>query len=170
MVDTRLQAAVAAVWNIQQPGPDNLLTAPAFVALSELCNDLYGGGKAVFGLSSALRSLGLPCGLPAAQRDLALDLPTAAQSLQSTFTRKTTLRRHLCPLDLADDLPSLTFGKSQVGRFSIPELARMFEAPKMARNFPTLPLELDRLSQFHWLIVEEEIELDPRPEARAASF
>ena len=29
-------------------GPDNLLSAPAFVALSELCDRRYGRGKAAF--------------------------------------------------------------------------------------------------------------------------
>lgn len=73
-----------------------------------------GGGKAVFGLSSALRSLGLPCQLPARRTDLTLDIVTAAEMLERAFTRKTTVRRHLCPLDLADDLPLLTFGGSRV--------------------------------------------------------
>ena len=41
---------------------------------------------------------------------------------------------------------------------------------RLARNFPTLPLESKRLAQFHWLVVEEEIEIDPRPEARATPF
>ena len=41
---------------------------------------------------------------------------------------------------------------------------------ELARNFPTLPLESKRLAQFHWLVVEEEVEIDPRPEARATPF
>lgn len=170
MVDPQIEKALSALWQLPQPGPENLLAAPAFVALSELCDARFGGGKAVFGLSSALRSLGLPCGLPAKQANLALDLPAAAEALQEAFTRKTALRRHLCPLDLADDLPPLTFGRSRVAQFSAEELEAMFGPSKLARNFPTVPLEVDRLSQLHWLVVEEEIELDPRPEVRAASF
>ncbi|MDE0554046.1 MAG: hypothetical protein OXI24_07530 [Candidatus Poribacteria bacterium] len=46
----------------------------------------------------------------------------------------------------------------------------MFDAPKLLRNYPTMPLDADRLSQFHWLVIEEEFELDPRPEARATPF
>ena len=62
--DQQLLDALATLWRIPRPGPDNLLSAPAFVTLSELCDRRYGRGKATFALSSALRSLGLPCGLP----------------------------------------------------------------------------------------------------------
>ena len=170
MVDRQLRESLAAVWQIPRPGPDNLFAAPAFVSLSELCSLLYGGGKSVIGLSNALRSLGLPCGLPATQANLAFDLSTAADALQQALTRKKSTRRYLCPLDLADELPMLTFGGSQVARFSAAELEELFDAPKLSRNFPTMPLDVERLSQFHWLVVEEEIELDPRPEARAVPF
>jgi hypothetical protein len=170
MADQQLQSALAALWRIRRPGPDNLLSAPAFETLSELCNVRYGGGKAVFGLNNALRSLGLPCGLPTKHADLALDLPTAADALERAFTRKSTVRRHLCPLDLADDIPPLTFGGSRVAQFGAAELKTLFNAPRLLRNFPGLPLETKRLAQFHWLVVEEEIMLDPRPEARAMPF
>ena len=170
MVDQQLREALAAVWQIPRPGPNNILADPAFVSLSRLCNLLYGGGKSVIGLSNALRSLGLPCGLPATQATLAFDLSTAAEALRLAQTRKKSTRRYLCPLDLAYDLPTLTFGGSQVALFSAAELEELFDAPKLSRNFPKMPLEVDRLSQFHWLVVEEEIELDPRPEARAVPF
>jgi hypothetical protein len=73
----------------------------------------------------------------------------------------------MCPLDLADTLPPLTFGGSRLGAFSAPEIASMFDTPRLARNFPTRPLESERLAQFQWLVVEEEIAVDARPEARA---
>lgn len=169
-MDHQLRETLAAVWQIPRPGPDNLFSDPAFVSLSELCNLVYGSGKSVLGLSNALRSLGLPCGLPATHTNLALDLSTAAAALHQAFARKKSMRRYLCPLDLADDLPRLTFGGSQVARFNTAELKELFDAPRLSRNFPTMPLDADRLSQFHWLVVEEEFELDPRPEARAAPF
>ena len=50
-------AAVEALWRIPRPGPDNLLAAPSFVALSEACQAEYGGDKPVFALSTALRSV-----------------------------------------------------------------------------------------------------------------
>jgi hypothetical protein len=111
-------AAVEALWRIPRPGPDNLLAAPSFVALSELCQAEYGGGKPVFALSTALRSLGLPCHLPANSADLSLDPVSAANAIDEAYKRKTTLRRHLCPLDLADELPVLSFGSARVAEFS----------------------------------------------------
>jgi hypothetical protein len=169
-VDQQFLEALTALWRIPRPGPNNLLSAPGFTALSELCNHRYGGGKVTFALGNALTSLGLPCGLPAAQSDLALDLPNAAAALDAAFARKTTIRRHICPLDLADNLAPMTFGRARLAQFTAEELEILFDAPKLLRNFPMLPLESKCLAQFHWLVVEEEIELDPRPEARAMPF
>jgi hypothetical protein len=76
----------------------------------------------------------------------------------------------LCPLDLADELPVLSFGSARVADFSADHLAGLFDAPRLARNFHHQPFEEKRLAQFRWLVVEEEIALDPRPEARAAPF
>jgi hypothetical protein len=169
-VDQQFLEALGALWRIPRPGPNNPLSASAFVALSEFCDQRYGGGKATFALSSALRSLGLPCGLPATQSGLALDLSSAAAALAAAYARKTTVRQHICPLDLADDLPPMTFGRARVAQLTAEELETLFDAPRLLRNFPALPLESERLAQFHWLVVEEEIELDPRPEARATPF
>jgi hypothetical protein len=169
-VDQQFLDALATLWRIPRPGPDNLLSAPAFVALSELCDRRYGRGKATFALSSALRSLGLPCELPLDQSGRALDLLTAAAALDAAYTRVMTVRRHICPLDLADDLPPMTFGGARVAQFTAEELEKLFDAPRLARNFPSLLFESKRLAQFHWLVVEEEIEVDPRPEARATPF
>lgn len=155
-------AAVEALWRIPRPGPENLLTAPGFVALSEACQAEYGGGKPLFALSTALRSLGLPCYLPTHSAGLSVDPVTAADAIAETYKRKTTLRRHLCPLDLADELPVMSFGSARVARFNADELTNLFDAPRLARTFHNQPFEADRLAQFHWLVVEEEIDLDPR--------
>jgi hypothetical protein len=162
--------AVESLWRIPRPGPDNLLAAPAFVALSELCREDYGGGKPVFALSAALRSLGLPCQLPEAQSALSLDPVAAANAIDQAYTRQSMRRRHLCPLDLADDLPPLAFGEARVAQFSVDELAMLFDAPRLARNFPNQILDTSRLAQFHWLVVEEHVAIDRGAEARAVPF
>jgi hypothetical protein len=159
--DQQLLDVLATLWRIPRPRPDHLLSTPAFVALNELCDRRYGRGKATFALSNALSALGLPCRLPRAQSGLALD---------DAYTRTMTVRRHICALDLADDLPPMTFGGARVGQFTAEELEKLFDAPRLARNFPALPLESERLAQFHWLVVEEEVEVNPRPEARAMPF
>lgn len=165
-----LIAAVEAVWRNLRPGTDNLLASPTFIALSEICQAEYGGSKPVFALSTALRSLGLPCHLPANKAELSLEPESAANAIDEAYRRKTTLRRHLCPLDLADEMPMLTFGNARVADFSADDLIGLFNAPRLARNFHSQPFEAKRLAQFRWLVVEEEIALDPRPEARAAPF
>jgi hypothetical protein len=163
-------ALVEDLWHIPRPGSKNLLRAPRFTALSELCTVEYGIDKPVFALSTALRSLGLPCHLPAAKTHLALDPVVAANALDEAFRRKTSVRRHLCPLDLADDLPVMTFGRSRVAKFSADELAALFDAPRIERTMPNEPLDARRLAQFQWLVVEEEIKLDPQPEKRASPW
>lgn len=167
MADDQIIAAMTGLWRIPRPGPDNLMSTSEFEALSGRCHALYGCGKVAFALSNALRSLGLPCTLPPAPANLALDPRSAAEMLETAFVRNTTVRRHICPLDLADDLPPLAFGRARVGQFSSGELSVLFDVARLARNFPRLPLEAERLAQFHWLVVEEEVDIDPRPEARA---
>lgn len=97
-------------------------------------------------------------------------MPTAAAALDAAYTRVMTVRRHICPLDLADDLPPMTFGGARLAQFTAEELEKLFDAPRLARNYPALPFESKRLAQFHWLVVEEDVEVDPRPEARATPF
>ena len=165
-----LIAAVEDLWRIPRPGPKNLLSAPSFVTLSQLCAAEHGIDKPVFALSTALRSLGLPCNLPTGKAHLALDPVAAANALDEACRRKTSVRRHMCPLDLADDLPVMTFGRSRVTQFSAEELAVLFDAPRIERTMPNEPLDARRLAQFQWLVVEEEIALDPQPEKRASPW
>ena len=59
----RMLGAMAELWRLSPPGPDNILAHPAFVRLREACRDNYPGtGKTgpAFALSTALRGLGLP--------------------------------------------------------------------------------------------------------------
>lgn len=167
-VDQDLIEAVAALWRIPAVRGDNVLAAPSFVALADLCRERYGGGKATFALHNALQSLGAPLSSHGLSSSAATTPELAAAKLDVAYTSKSTLRRHLCPLDLADDLPTLAFGSARVGQFSADELGALFDAPRLARTFPRHNLDAKRLSQFHWLVVEEKVEIDPRPEARAA--
>jgi len=165
-----LIGAVEALWRIPRPGPNNLLTAPAFTAVSDICRADYGGDKAVFALSTAVRSLGVPCWLPAGHASLSVDPRSAADAIDHAFTQQTITRRHLCPLDLADELPALAFGQARLAQFSADELARMLDAPRLRRNYPTQPVETKRLAQFQWLVIEEELAVSGTAGARAAPF
>ncbi len=166
---SELRAALEALWRLAPPGPKNLYSSPEFKALSEACA-AYGGGKSVFGLGTALRSLGLPSGLPPRRRADSLPVETALSALEKALTRRTTVRRYLCPLDLAAPLPPLRFGRAWVQRFSATDLAAMFDAPKLRRYYPDAVFEPERLALFQWLVVEERVRIDRRPEARAMPF
>jgi hypothetical protein len=150
------------------PRPDNLFSSPKFVRLKEALQRFYPMvGKPVFALGTALRSLGLPSGLPHDGQHLSLSPDEAARRLDLAFQAKRARRRHLAPLDLADDLPSLHFGSAALRRFSADELRALVDAPRLARVFPAASFEAERFSEFQWLVVEEDVALDRVPEARA---
>jgi hypothetical protein len=75
-----------------------------------------GVGKARFALSAALRSLGLPCMLPVGLIGQSVEPMDAAKALDQAFARKTTVRRHMCPLNWAGTLPPLRFGRAALIR------------------------------------------------------
>ena len=103
--------AVADLWRVPPPGPDNLFTSPEFVQLKEALQSLHSKvGKPVFALGTALRSLGLPCGLPQDRQHLSLPPDEAARRPDLAVRAKRARRWHLAPLDLADDLPGLHSG------------------------------------------------------------
>lgn len=164
-------SAMTELWDISAPGPDNLFSAPAFVRLREICQTEYPhaghGGGPTFALGNALHALGLPCGLPSDAADLALPVDEAALQLDNAFRRRRGRRLHLCPLDLADDLPPMAFGPAQIQHFSAAELLDLVDAARLKRIFPGMVFDAKRLSQFHWLVVEERIEFQAPPEARA---
>ena len=98
--------------------------------------------------------------------ELALSSEDAAQLLHSALTSKTDKIVHLCPLDWADNIPRMRFGSSQIGRFTAIELQTFADAPRLARLFPTIAIDWKRLSQFYWLVVEEEVPISVEPGQR----
>ncbi|WP_423358667.1 hypothetical protein [Pseudomonas citronellolis] len=159
--DKSLIAALQALWDIPPPGPQNLWNSREFVALKELLIRRYHSGKSTFGLEAAignaLRSLGLPCSTPHLPNQPRPDMGKVAAALAHEFQRTTTRRRYLCPLDMADDLPSFQFGDTRIGRFDAAELEVLFNAPRLELCYPGIQLNAQRLSQFHWMVVEEDV-------------
>lgn len=163
-----LKKAVAELWRLLPPGPDNLFSSPEFLRLKEALQSLHPRvGKPVFALGTALRSLGLPCGLPQDRQHLSLPPDEAVRRLDLAARTERARRWHLAPLDLADDLPSLAFGPAALRRFSAEELRALVDAPRLARVFSGAPFEAERLAEFQWLVVEEELTLERPAEARA---
>lgn len=162
-----LVEAVERVWRIPHPGPANLLADPRFLELSGALTQRCGGEKVAFSLSNALRNLGLPCAMRSGAPSAVDDFGAIAAALERTFSASTTTRRHLCPLDLADDLPALSFGRARIDRFSSSDLQALFDRDRLERVYSGRPVDFSRLAQLQWLVVEETAEIDPRPEARA---
>lgn len=169
-----LHGAVAELWSLPPPGPENLFSHPSFRALHEACVAAYpqqGGGTALsFALHNALCSIGLPYRLSSARQHLVPSPGEAAASLDAALRRRRGTRVHLTPLDLADEFPVLTFGSATVRRFSVEKLASLLNLGRLERAFPKLEVDVKRLSEFHWLCVHEPMSVDTEPGQRAAPF
>lgn len=165
-----LLEALEGLWRIPHPGPGNLFASPAFHAVSAACKRSHGN----FGFSSALynilRSVGVPFALAADQRHLAGTAEQAAAAIARAFTQTSTNRRYLCALDLADTLPAMRFGPCRILDPTAEELGVLLDAPRLARFYPGHRIDLRRLAQFTWLVVDEQMAIDARPEARAMPF
>jgi hypothetical protein len=176
MAETPLPAAlteaVGALWRIPRPGPGNLLSDQSFIRLRDVCESLYSEAKSKdalgIALSNALRALGLPCGLAAANAHLAPAAEIAAARLDAAFRRTQASRVYLCPLDLADDrLPALTFGPNSVCKFTAAELEALVDLPRLKRINSNWTFDAKRFSEFSWLVVKEMYPLDQEPGVRA---
>lgn len=163
-------SAMSELWRLRPPGPDNILAHPAFERLREACRDGYpNAGKRgpAFALSTALRALGLPCGLQKEAAHLTLPVDEAAKGLDTAMRATHAKRIHLVPLDLAADLPSIAFGPAKLGRLTADELLTLVDETRLKRLYPRQEFDADRFSEFHWLVVEEAVALEQEPEARA---
>lgn len=162
-VDTRVREAVSAIWALDTKPVSGIWKAPEFDLLKKACADRYEQGKVTFGLTFALdhtlKSLGLPCLTSEGDHTGSIDSAQAYTLLDAAFTRTTTRRRYICPLDLAEDIPTLVFGDARVERFTAAQLDELFDKPRLARYYPKLSFDSSRLCQFHWLIIEENVAL-----------
>lgn len=170
-----LMEALASLWRIPAPGPEDLRSTGAFKWLSKTAladyPSVHAGGETFsfdFALERALGVLGLPCLLPGRNAAHVTSVD-AARLLDKAFRATRCRQRHLVPLDQADDLPELTFGPIRLRKFSATDLRELINATRLERVFPDLAFDAQRFSIFQWLVVEEELALDdPRPGARAS--
>lgn len=161
-----LREAIAGLWRIPAPGPQNLLSTPAFKRLSEAARTDYPDVQLAwpsFALANALRALGLPCQLPLGRNFPVVHPQEAARRLDQAFRAKRCRRRHLVPLDRAAELPDLTFGPVRLRKFSEADLMELVNATYFERVFPNSSFDASRFSMFQWLVVEEELSLDQKP-------
>lgn len=165
--DTELRGLLDQLWRMPPHGVSNIHGVSEFKALRDLLERRHGRGKADFALSNILRALAMPGLTPAGQPASARDPEALAVQIDAAMLAETATRRHLCPLELADDLPEMAFGPARIGRYDTRQLESLFDRGRLERFFPGRMPDFGRLSQLQWLTVEEEVEVDPRPEARA---
>ena len=164
--------ALEPLWRLAPPSPKDFYRHPAFVDFKAHCEQRFPaadrGMGFSFGLVDALRGAGLPCLMSGPADPSSLD--AAAKDIVESFDAVSVRRRYLCPLDLSDALPDLKFGTASVRRCSSDQLAELFDAPRLARYFPNQSPDYTRLSEFQWLIVEEELPAPARAGQRALPF
>jgi hypothetical protein len=168
----RLVAAIESLRSPQYNSNRDLTAAAEFQAFRRICEEEYGAlkssGSADFALSIALRSLGYM------SRDgLGRALPSkdAAIALDAAFRAQTSARTYLCPLDLAGDIPQISFGPNSIARFKASELAQLANADRLLRYHPKWLFDVDRFSEFSWLVIKEEAPISPLdPSQRSVSF
>jgi hypothetical protein len=139
----------------------NSFEEPAFVSLRRYVQGRFPGAGAKdgvnFALSAALDRLDVRH-----RGTRPFDAEAAAAQLEAAFAATQVTRVHLCPLDVADEVPDLTFGPNMVRWLSVDDLRQLF-APMGPRA-----AALDsRLAQFRWLIVHETVPLESEPGRRA---
>lgn len=170
LVPAALESAVSNLWSLRPLDPNALFKAPAFAHLRTVCQESYantGWEQTLnFALLYALHSLGLPC-LQSPLSKPSCSLPEATRALDRAFRSETVTWTHLCPLDLASDLPPLRFGPVELRRFSSDELGRLFGWEQLLIHYPSGLPDLGDLAQFQWLVVSETRPTESTAGARA---
>ena len=171
-MDQHLISCLKSLWNAAPNHRGNLLSMAEFKAVLVACEPYMGsftiGTLDTFPFLTALRTLGLSIDQP--KKSCTVDFLEMAQRLINTCQSSVLLRTHYCPLDLADELPEIKFGKAAIRRFSEDELARAFDLTRLGVHFPNAMVNFARLSDMQWLVVQEEVAVSSGPAGRAHSF
>jgi len=161
--------AMEGIWELPDSSRKNLTETPLYAQLLDAIAPNCAEVRKMFGgisMSSALAGLGLPCGLPASKKHLAMPARDAADRLHAALEATSFARFHLMPLDLADGLPGAHFGNAMVGRLTMAELRELVDLDRMERIHPEVSFDLYEFSQFHWLVVREEVPIARGPGGR----
>ncbi|MHC1653262.1 hypothetical protein ACODUL_08225 [Stenotrophomonas maltophilia] len=155
-----LISAMKSLWELPRSAWEDLTTTEPYSRLLDTlvsdCADVRRFGGSI-SISRALSGLGIPCRLPASKRHLAIPAAAAAEKLNDAIRATSFKRVHLMPLDMADSLPTLSFGNATIGRMTASELRQLVDLDRMERIYPDHGFDLGQFAQFHWLVVHEEI-------------
>ncbi|WP_421423731.1 hypothetical protein [Agrobacterium rosae] len=156
---------------LAQTDVNHLQNSPVFLRFVELCQGRYphvaSGSMLRFSLASALQQLGLACLVGGRDSRLAASAVEISAGLDMAIRSTASRRLHLCPLDLASRLPTISFGPNQVRCFSAAELEQLFDILRLHRVNENWSFDSGRFSQFNWLVVGEQVPHDDMgPEGR----
>lgn len=155
-----LISAMECLWELHESAWEDPTTAVPYSRLLDAlvgdCADVRRFGGSI-SISRALAGLGIPCGLPASKRHLAIPAAAAAEKVNEAIHATSFKRVHLMPLDMADSLPTLSFGNATIGRMTASQLRQLVDLERMERIYPDHGFNLGQFAQFHWLVVHEEI-------------
>ncbi len=169
---TATRHALTSLWDLKAPAPRDFHNHPSFVSFKSFCERTFTAADRglgfSFGLADALRGAGLPCLVPDTAAPCSLD--EIACRIIDSFEARAVKRRYLCPLDLADSLPTMHFGLASVRNCSPADLSQLLDGARLARHYPGQPLDPRCLAAFQWLIIEEQAPVPDRAGQRAMPF
>ncbi len=146
--------------------PDATTCDPDFAKLVETCARQYPQPGPRSGFDFAVKTACGNLGIGVKPMS-ASDLVFSATQLDAAFRQREAKRVHLCPLDYADELPKAKFGPNSLRSYSADDLADLLDPHRVARRRKGWQNNIERLSRFSWLVVDETIEVPSDVAARA---
>lgn len=168
--DSLIRDAVAELWRTPPEDGASPEGSRAFPALVAACAALNPRISRIFGrvaLQNAVRAIGAPWMSIGNVRLLAPSPEEAARRIAAALVATSGRRIHLCPLDGADTLPDWRFGNNRVASLAPSELDAIINPARLLRHHERWSFDSRALAQIQWLIVEEDVALDPDPTVRA---
>lgn len=161
MTSLILLGSLEQLSRVPPTGVNHLQHMDEFVRFAELLQKQHPqmgtGSWQRFTLATALRQLGLASLVGGVASDLAVPSYELLNRLDQALRGFPSKRRHLCPLDLASDLPALAFGPNQVRTFSSSELEDLFDVQGLRRVNRQWSVDTKRFAEFTWLVVDEDV-------------
>jgi hypothetical protein len=147
--------------------PSESRAFPSLVTACKSLNPRLDKGFGNLALENAVRALGAPWMSVGNVRTLPLGPDEAAQRLAAALGATRGRRIHLCPLDGADALPRWRFGTNRITKMTASELDAAASSARLLRHHDRWVFDSRAFAQVQWLVVDEDVTLDPAPSVRA---
>jgi hypothetical protein len=164
MTPLELQAAIARLWAKKYRTEPAALSSEEFAAVCDLCRALYCKPGTPYHvdkdfdfaqLRTEVRNVFRHAGAPWFE-GIAPTPEVASTAIEGAYQRSEQRVTHLVPLDIADDLPATSFGPFEARQYSKAEFSGLVSLAKLARFGPPYVLDVEKLSQFTWLVFREQ--------------